>query len=170
MPDNLITFRILCKETCQPILALSPRAAGKLPQLLVPAAADVLERGSGFVGNDLLALRIFSEKLTPGVPVILTVPGTHRNRTRASLHIVCVFSTPGVPVSLKNLPVFFGGHNPFQPHSVQGLVTSAPSCAAGALQALAGLLSFMKPFLCPGRILFLLLVPRTSQVLGKGKS
>lgn len=72
MLDNLITFRVLGKEKvrgqvelCWSHLAQSLSAVRKLLQAPMAAVAYVLERGSRVMGNDLLALRIFSEKLTP---------------------------------------------------------------------------------------------------------
>lgn len=72
MLDNLITFRVLGKEKvrgqvelCRPHLAQSLSAVSKLLQAPRAAVAYVPERGSRAVGDDLLALRILSEKLTP---------------------------------------------------------------------------------------------------------
>lgn len=179
MPDNLITFRVLGKEQISlqielggPVLALSPRAIRDLPIALILVIGYISERSSRVVGNDLLALRILSEKVTPGVLVIpFTVPGKLRNRTRALFHCLCVCSTPGILVCLKDrgLPVSFGRHI-FQVTLIQDLMAFVPSFTVCVHTLIIIFLRSMKPFPFTGRILSLLLVQqaRTLQVLGEG--
>lgn len=103
-----------------------------------------------------MTLRIFSENLTPRVPVILfTVLRKHRSSIRALFHYFCVFSTLEIPVCLKGgrgLPIFFG-QQLFQFSLVQRLMTLAPKWFIVSLHILATLfLRSMKPFPFPGRI------------------
>lgn len=180
MPDNLITFRVLGKERIRlqielggPVLALSPKAIRDPPIALILVVGYISERSSRVVGNDPLALRILSEKLTPGVLVIpFTVPGKPRNRARALFYCFHVCSAPGILVCLKDrgLPASFGRHI-FQVSLIQELMALVPSCFTVSLHTLIIIfLRSLKPFPFTGRILSLFLVQqaRTLQVVGEG--